>query len=180
MNMPPNDADRFRLRSGSVIQAGWLRQDLHFLTRSLRFLLQSESANLRAATGLEAGEVGVLAVVSLNPGISQNDLAASLVLKKSAVTAVVQGLEKRGFLERRRSTNDRRANCLTLTENGKALAERLRQQTLERQADWFEDIPAPDRAAFFRVLFEVIAKMAEAKAESAPIDEPSRQARNPR
>jgi DNA-binding MarR family transcriptional regulator len=172
MNEPTiESSDKFRLRSGTEINAGWLRQDLHFLTRSLRFLLQGESAALRADTGLETGEFGVLAVVSLNPGISQNELADSLVLKKSAVTRVVQGLEKRGYLTRRRSKNDRRAKRLTLTREGQELADALRKMSLDRQIDWFSGIPAEERAVFFRVLFELIATMAEAVADKAPIDE---------
>ena len=84
-----DDVDRaFRFRSGAVVRAGWLAGDLPFLTRSLRYLLRAPSDDLRAEFGLDAGDVGVLAVVDTNPGVTQNDLAASLVLKKSAVASL--------------------------------------------------------------------------------------------
>lgn len=158
----PNAEDpRFRLRSGSVIRAGWLHQDLPFLNRSLRFLLGAQGEALRSLAALETGDIGVLAVIAGNPGVSQNDLAASLVLKKSAVTRVVQRLERRGLIERKRSQTDRRANSLSLTAEGADLAERLRQATKARHDEWFRDIPEADRKVFFTVLWQLVARLAE-------------------
>lgn len=160
-NDPNPDNPNFRLRSGSVIRAGWLRNDLPFLNRSLRFLLGAQGDALRSIAALESGDIGVLAVIAGNPGISQNDLAASLVLKKSAVTRVVQRLEKRGLIERRRSETDRRANCLALTHEGSVLAEKLRQATQARHDAWFRDIPDAEREVFFSVLWRLVARLAE-------------------
>lgn len=169
LNHRDRDPDtQFRLKSGAVIHAGWLRRDLPFLTRSLRFLLRADSDSLRADSGLEAGDIGVLAVVSLNPGITQNDLAASLVLKKSAVTRVVQRLEKRRLLTRRRSTTDRRANRLSLTAEGAQLAESLRRATQARHGGWFDGIDPADAEVFFAVLFRLVANIAERRPEGAP------------
>ncbi|HPD93933.1 MAG: winged helix-turn-helix transcriptional regulator [Rhodobacter sp.] len=158
----PHESDdrAFRFRSGAVVRAGWLAGDLPFLTRSLRFLLRAPADDLRAEFGLDAGDVGVLAVVDTNPGVTQNDLAASLVLKKSAVTRVVQRLEKRGVLIRRRSTEDRRANRLTLTPEGVRLAVAVRKAMTARHDTWFQDIAPADRAVFFDVLFRLVDHLA--------------------
>lgn len=154
------DPDRsFALRSGAEVRLGWLGGDVQFLTRSLRFLLRPQGGAIRQAFALEAGDIGVLAMIAANPGISQNDLAASLVLKKSAVTRVVQRLEQRGFLHRTRSTRDRRANHLVLTEAGGALAGALRQATQDQQTAWFDGIDPARRAAFFDVLHLLLARL---------------------
>ena len=158
-NIPQDRA--FRFKSGAVIRAGWLASDLPFLTRSLRYLLRAQGEALRLEHQLESGDIGVLAVVSSNPGVTQNDLAASLVLKKSAVTRVVQRLEKRGFLTRRRSPQDRRANLLTLTESGEAISARVRAATMARHDQWFEAITPDERAVFFDVLFRLVDHLAE-------------------
>ena len=150
----------FRFKSGSVIRAGWLAQDLSFLTRSLRYLLRAEAAAVRHDFALENGDIGVLAVVAANPGVTQNDLAASLVLKKSAVTRVVQRLETRGLLSRRRSLADRRAKLLTLTDAGARVAEGVQAATALRHEDWFAGIGADERAVFFDVLFRLVDHMA--------------------
>ena len=159
--LPDRDQDRrFALRSGSAIRAGWLGGDVQFLTRSLRFLLRPQGEALRGAFALEAGDIGVLAVIEANPGLSQNDLAASLVLKKSAVTRVVQRLETRGQVRRQRSTEDRRANCLTLTEAGARLIDDVRAATRAQQDLWFADIPPAEASVFFEVMHRLLANLA--------------------
>lgn len=158
----PATPDRaFRFKSGAVVKAGWLAHDLPFLTRSLRYLLRAQGDALRHEFDLENGDIGVLAVVAANPGVTQNDLAASLVLKKSAVTRVVQRLETRGMLVRRRSPQDRRAKLLTLTESGARVTGALQAATAERHEAWFAGIAPEERAVFFDVLFRLVDHMAE-------------------
>ncbi len=60
---------------------GILSRDLPFMARTLQSLLRPEGHAIRQALDLEAGVIGVLSVIWLNPGISQNDLATSVVLK---------------------------------------------------------------------------------------------------
>ena len=166
---PQNRA--FALRSGAAIRAGWLGEDIQFLTRSLRFLLRPQGEAVRGRFALEAGDIGVLAVIGANPGVSQNDLAASLVLKKSAVTRVVQRLEKRGFVARQRSTLDRRANCLTLTGPGAALTDAVREATRMQQAHWFDGIDPARAEAFFDVMHLLLARLAEAGGDDGADDD---------
>lgn len=151
----------FRLKSAARIRAGWLQRDLLFLTRSLRYLLRPQGERLRRAAGLEAGEIGILAVVGQNPGMSQNDLAASVVLKKSAVTRIVQSLEQRELLVRSRSQTDRRVNCLSLTPQGQRIIDGVQQATRAMQHEWFADIPPDRRAAFFEVMTHLVDQLAE-------------------
>ena len=160
----------FRLKSQARIRAGWLGQDLYFLTRSLRYLLAPHGVALRQQAGLEAGEIGILAVVGLNPGISQNDLAASVVLKKSAVTRIVQALEGRGLLERMRSDIDRRANRLTLTPAGQAVIDGVRRATRDQHQHWLAPIPADKQAVFFEVLSDLVDRLAETPLPAADDD----------
>ncbi|MBF9033725.1 MarR family transcriptional regulator [Rhodobacterales bacterium HKCCE2091] len=152
---------RLRIGTGEVVEIGWLSRDLPFLSRTIRFLLRGESNVMRHELGLEPGEIGVLAVIAHNPGISQNALATAVVLKKSAVTKVVQLLERRGLIERRRSTTDRRSNELCLTRAGEEMTERMHRMSADLHADWFADIPAAERDMFFSVLFRLVAGLAE-------------------
>lgn len=166
----PPDAE-FRLKNATRIRADWLRRDLLFLTRSLRYLLRPQGEALRRQAGLEAGEIGILAVVGLNPGISQNDLAAAVVLKKSAVTRIVQALEARGLIARARSASDRRVNRLTLTPTGESVIGGVRQATQALQDDWFDGIPAAQRAAFFGVLVQLVERLAASADEGGEDDD---------
>ena len=66
--------------SGVEVELGPLSGDLRFLARNLHVLLRGESLPLRQSMGVDVGAAAILSVVWLNPGISQNDLAAAIVL----------------------------------------------------------------------------------------------------
>ena len=74
-------------------------------------------------TALQAWSLRILAGAERPTAMS--DLAASLACDASSVTAIVDRLEGRGFVERRPAEHDRRVKVLVLTPSGKALHERL-------------------------------------------------------
>ncbi|MCK5744899.1 MarR family winged helix-turn-helix transcriptional regulator [Oricola sp.] len=103
--------------------------------------------------------IGVLNIVWLNPGISQNDLAGSVALKKSAVTKVVQLLEANKLLARQRTQNDRRYKALKLTPAGEELVRNIRLETDRLHAEWFEGVKQDDRDIFFDVLIRILTNL---------------------
>jgi len=135
-----------------AIHLGPLAEDLPFMIRNLQAFLRPHSEALRQRLGLEAGMIGILSLVGLNPGLSQNDLAASVALKKSAVTKLVKELEARQLIARQRVAEDRRWNALFLTEQGEAMLGQLRQFSKTLHSQLFKDIDPADRAIFFQVL----------------------------
>jgi DNA-binding MarR family transcriptional regulator len=76
---------------------------------------------------LTPGRVGMLLLIEANPGVPQGRLAEAVKLDRSTMVGVVDSLEERGLIERRRGT-DRRTNGLWLTRAGRALATRLRRR----------------------------------------------------
>ena len=148
---------KFRISSGTEVELGPMARDLLFMLRTLQSLTRAEGQSLREALDVEPGVIGVLSVIWLNPGISQNDLAATVALKKSAVTKVVTGLESRGLLSRQRVSADRRMNALTLTTEGHALIARMREMTQSWNDRMFADVAPDDRETFFRVLETLVA-----------------------
>jgi DNA-binding MarR family transcriptional regulator len=76
---------------------------------------------------LSPGRAGMLLLIEANPGVPQGRLAEAVKLDRSTMVGVVDSLEERGLIERRRGA-DRRTNGLWLTRTGKALAARLRRR----------------------------------------------------
>jgi DNA-binding MarR family transcriptional regulator len=72
---------------------------------------------------LTPAQYDVLAQLSDAPGISQQDLAARLMVTKGNVCGLIDRLSARGYVERREDPEDRRSNLLYLTEVGQRLAE---------------------------------------------------------
>lgn len=142
-----------------TVELGPLSREVVFLVRNLNALLRPEGLRMREAMEVESGAIGVLAMIWINPGISQNDLAASLALKKSAVARSVKQLEEQGLVARRRAAADRRANALTLTEAGHEKMAIFRPLSAALHERLFEDTPAEDREAFLRVLAALVEKL---------------------
>jgi DNA-binding MarR family transcriptional regulator len=76
-----------------------------------------------AGEALTPGEFGLLVVVDRNTGLSQMRLARALGIDRSTLVPILDRLQARGFLVRRRSPTDGRTHALVLTTPGrKALA----------------------------------------------------------
>ena len=134
------------------VALGPLRENLPFLTRALRAYIRAENAAFYAALGAEQGEIVVLSVIGLNPGMSQNDLAATLVFKKSAITKLVKDLEARGLIERTRGQTDKRFNALHLTAAGQARYEQINDLIAQQNAALLEPFSEQERTQMFTFL----------------------------
>ncbi len=80
-----------------------------------------------------------------NPGVRQLDLARTLGLSKSAVSRMVDQLQRRGWIERQADDNDGRAWRLRLSARGRQLARRIDQASIARFSAILERIPAAMR-----------------------------------
>ena len=74
------------------------------------------------------GEFSLLAMLDVNPGISQVDLAAVYKLDKSTLSLAVGRLVKRGLVRRTRSREDERYYALWLLRPGRLLLQRMRER----------------------------------------------------
>ena len=110
-----------------------------------------------AALDLDPAQTGVLHLIAREPGRSQQALAAQLGVAPSRVVALVDGLEGRGLLERRRSATDRRVHELHLTGQGEELLSRLREVTKAHEGDVTAALTADER----RLLVELLRKVAD-------------------
>jgi len=73
--------------------------------------------------GLSPGRVGLLILIDANPGVTQSRLAEAASRDRSTMVGVLDQLEGRRLIERRRG-QDRRTNGLWLTRAGRALLAR--------------------------------------------------------
>jgi DNA-binding MarR family transcriptional regulator len=73
------------------------------------------------------GRFGMLVLIEANPGVTQTRLADAVNLDRSTLVAVLDQLEERGLVERRRGA-DRRTNGLWLTRRGRLLVARMKER----------------------------------------------------
>jgi DNA-binding MarR family transcriptional regulator len=83
--------------------------------------------------------------------LAMRELAAELVTDKPYVTQIVDSLEEVGLVTRSVSPEDRRRRIVTLTESGRAAAERA-QEILKRPPPALAELPPDDLATLHRIL----------------------------
>jgi DNA-binding MarR family transcriptional regulator len=71
--------------------------------------------------GLSLAQFEVLAVVQLAEGLTQQELAARLLVTKGNICGLIDRMGAGGWVERRPDPEDRRANRIFLTEEGRTL-----------------------------------------------------------
>jgi len=100
---------------------------------------------------LSPGRAGMLLLIEANPGVPQGRLAEAVRLDRSTMVGVVDALEERGLIERRRGT-DRRTNGLWLTRAGRVFATRLRQRIERHENRVASRLSATERAQLLALL----------------------------
>jgi len=110
------------------VNYGFLRSTFPFSIRLLRGFVRRESQRIFDEVGILPGDASVVAILALNPGITQTKLCDSLLLKKSQLAVILRGMSEQGLLVRKESAEDRRINTLRLTKKGEKLWEKLRER----------------------------------------------------
>lgn len=98
-------------------------------------------------------------------GLTQSELGERTVRDKATVTRILDRLEKKFLVERRRDPKDRRTQRIFLTEKGSVSLEALMPLVRQYGADLFDDIGSEDRTLLRRVLAHIEAKLDRVFAE---------------
>lgn len=105
-------------RSRPALAAGALPGLLGY---RLRLAQQAVFRDFAASVhGLSPGRVGLLITIEANPGVTQSRLAEAVERDRSTMVGVLDMLEARGLIARRRGA-DRRTNGLWMTRKGRSL-----------------------------------------------------------
>lgn len=99
-------------------------------------------------------QFSTLTLVGANPGLSQTVLSRAVGIERSSAVAIIDGLEQRGLLERRRP--DRRSHALHLTAAGKRLLARLKPQVTAHDAAIAASLSAQEK----RLLVDLLDRLA--------------------
>jgi DNA-binding MarR family transcriptional regulator len=109
--------------------------------------------------GLKRVECTMLQLVQANPDVSPTRLARTLAITTPAVSGLLDRLESRGLLLRRRSTQDGRAQRLQLTTEGQALIAKAAADLLEGESKAMAHLSPGERL----MLLELLRKVSHAR-----------------
>ncbi|MCC6383198.1 MAG: MarR family transcriptional regulator [Dehalococcoidia bacterium] len=107
--------------------------------------------------GLTVTQLRLLRFVSEEEGLSNADLADRLLVTRPSVSALLERLERGGFIRREISPTDRRGICISLQERGRNALASLREETYEYIEGLMESMDERDLAALAAAMEKLIA-----------------------
>jgi len=128
-----------------------------FLLAQLGAYAASKFAERVGRLDLTPAHSGVLRLVAQQPGLSQQTLAQRLGVAPSKVVSLVDDLQARQLIERRRSTADRRNHALHLTQSGRRTLAQIRTVAIEHETEMMTALTDAEQ----RRLIDLLQKVAQ-------------------
>ena len=141
------------------------------IARIARRLRQAVDAELRAYGLTEATWRPLVYVAQLGAGVRQKELAIALGIEGPSLVRLLDGLERRGLIERREDGTDRRARGIHLTSAGRALQRRVAKVSNDVQRRVLAAVAPADLAACDRA-FALIERGLDEAGAPAPARAP--------
>ncbi|MDH6680641.1 DNA-binding MarR family transcriptional regulator [Rhodococcus sp. LBL1] len=128
-----------------------------FLLSQVGAFAAARFAERLEALALQPSDVGILRLIAMEPGLSQQALADRLNVGPSRVVVLIDGLEKKGLVARVRSVRDRRIYELQLADEGRAAMGRMRDVGAAHEADMAKALTNEERETLATLLNKIAA-----------------------
>jgi len=109
--------------------------------------------------GIDVKQHAVLCVLADEGAMTQRELGQRLGIDRTTIVAVVDGLDEKSLVERRRSPADRRAYLLTLTPSGEHAQQRGQRLVDAAERKLLDALDESER----RTLTELLAQALEGR-----------------
>lgn len=121
--------------------------------------LDARMAHLEIAKG--KGKITALLLIDNYPGIRPSEISDILHRDRPTTGRILNHMVDAGLVERSTDTNDLRAQSLTITPAGHALANQVRVIIRQQEAEFFDFIAPEDRDQFMRILKRTYMRLRE-------------------
>jgi MarR family transcriptional regulator, lower aerobic nicotinate degradation pathway regulator len=106
--------------------------------------------------GLTAKHFGCLSVIAAEGPLSQQALGEHMRVDRTTIVAIVDELERRGFVARRRNPDDRRAYALEATGEGREWLEGTSKLLAKSERRILDSLESDEREQLFRLLQKLV------------------------
>ena len=134
---------------------GTVGGDPAFLLAQLGAHGASKFAERLNALELTPPDAGILRLLNVSSGISQQELSGRLRIHPSRLVAILDNLERRGLVERKPNSDDRRLYSLHLTVDGMEILDRIGKVAREHQDVLLTALSAEERSELCGLLQKV-------------------------
>jgi MarR family transcriptional regulator, lower aerobic nicotinate degradation pathway regulator len=129
-----------------------------FLLKRLGFKVKDRSAAAYEQAGLHPYHHAVLAVLDEGTRETQGAIADALAYDRGQLVGLLDELEERNLVERRRDPADRRRHTVRLTPDGKRALAKLRALARQLEDDFLASLDEDDRAQLHGLLRRLAAQ----------------------
>jgi DNA-binding MarR family transcriptional regulator len=126
-----------------------------FLLAQLGAHAASQFAERLGVLELAPADAGILRLLRVAAGLSQQELAVKLQIHPSRLVAILDNLEKRGFVERRANPDDRRLYSILLTKDGGEILEKIGRVAREHEDALLSALSSGERDELAALLLRV-------------------------
>jgi DNA-binding MarR family transcriptional regulator len=126
-----------------------------FLLKRLGFAAKEQALEAYDQTGLHPYHYAVLAVLDEGSRETQGAIADALGYDRGQLVGLLDELEDRGLVERKRDPSDRRRQSVRMTADGKRALAKLRALAVELEDDFLASLDESQRASLHALLREL-------------------------
>jgi DNA-binding MarR family transcriptional regulator len=124
-----------------------VEERLSYLAVKLGEMVIRQADAVLAPLGLKPREYNVMTCIACGDDVSQQDLVRMLGIYAPGLVGLLDILQGKALVDRRRSTTDRRRHILSLTNAGRALLARADVVTAGLEDDLFGGMTEPEKLA---------------------------------
>lgn len=147
-------------------------QDAEDVLTSLRRIIRAtdlQSQRLARSTGLTTSQILVLQTVEANPKVSQKRICEEVSLKQATITSILEKLESKGLVTRKRSGLDRRSVEVCLTAKGAAVLKEAPKLLQAKFANAFFHLEDWERLMIKSVLARISLMLEAEGIDASPV-----------
>jgi DNA-binding MarR family transcriptional regulator len=131
---------------------GRLVEHLGYFVRRAQLWIFQDFIRTLAKVDIRPAQYSVLLVIEANPGLSQSTLSQTLGIERARLVRLLDGLEARRFVQRRRSRSDRRSHILALTPQGRSALGQMKVMADEHEQRLAQKVGIKGRKTLLRLL----------------------------
>ena len=144
------------------------KQDVLIALRKIIRATDIHSRRLTKTVGLTAPQLLVLQAIRGLGAVAISRLSTEVSLSQATVTTILDRLEKRGYVERRRSDKDKRVVHALLTDAGREMLEKAPTPLQEAFSLRFEALEPWEKSLILAALQRVASMMDAEELDASP------------
>ena len=119
-------------------------------------LIKQMEEKIQRPLGL-SGATGLLIVRLANAQkpMSPSELSENLIISRATTTGLLDTLERRKYITRKPHPTDRRMLLVEITDEGRKVAQTMREQIYPQQKKWFEVLSPEEQKQFIDFMWRI-------------------------